>query len=192
MTRGGWLLTATQAALTIVVVLALQVLSPEFKAHAAPTPPPVKYAASNPTVYSSGAAFGGDIRLLSFSGKIDTAPDAQGQPQPVMYLWLTWSASRPVDFPYTYEVAPIAPFQNSEGAATTVAPFGDDYPTTCWKPGDGALTDRIKVPLSSSGAGEWWANLSLVQTDSGQLLDAALPDGTHRPQVRLGPFQNLP
>ena len=69
----------------------------------------MKYAASTPTVYPSGAKFGDEIRLLSFSGKIDTQPDAQGQAQPVMYLWLTWEASNYVDLPYTYEVQPIAP-----------------------------------------------------------------------------------
>jgi hypothetical protein len=175
-----------------VAVICLQVLAPEFKAHAAPEPSPVKYAASAPTVHPSGAGFGDEIRLLSFSGKIDTQPDAQGQAQPVLYLWLTWEASNYVDFPYSYEVQPIAPLASSVSGSTTVPPFGDAYPTTCWKPADGRLTDRIKVPLSSSTSGEWWADLSLAETTTGQPLDIALPDGSHSSQLRLGPFQDLP
>jgi hypothetical protein len=176
----------------IVMVLCLQVLVPEFKAHAAPAPPAVKYAASNPTVYPSGATFGEAIRLRSFSGKIDTQPDAQGTAQPVMFLWLTWDTSSPVDVPYSYEVQPIAPLQGNPGGGTTIAPFGDVYPTTCWMPGDGALTDRIKVPLSSSVTGDWWADLSLAERDTGKLVDIEFPDGSHGPRLRLGPFQNLP
>ena len=190
--RGGWLVTGTQAVLTIVVVLCLQVLAPEFKAHAAPVPPPVKYAASAPKTYPSGANFGDEIRLLSLSGKIDTQPDAQGQAQPVLYLWLTWDATNYVDLPYTYEVQPIAPRASAANGSTTIAPFGDDYPTTCWKPADGQLTDRIKVPLSSSASGEWWADLSLAEANTGQLMEIHLPDGSESQQLRLGPFQELP
>jgi hypothetical protein len=190
--RGGWVVTGTQAVLTIVVVMCLQVLAPEFKAHAAPEPPNVKYAASNPTVHPSGATFDGDIRLVSFSGKIDTQPDAQGTAQPVMYLWLTWDASSFLDVRYSYEVQPIAPLQASPGGSITLAPFGDAYPTTCWKPSDEALTDRIKVPLSSSATGEWWADLSLVEGITGRLADVTLPNGSHAQQLRLGPFENLP
>jgi len=190
--NGGWLMAGTQAILTVVVVLCLQVLAPEFKAHAAPAPPPVKYAASAPTVHPSGAEFGDEIRLLAFSGKIDTQLDAQGQAQPVMYLWLTWEASTYVDLPYTYEVQPIAPAESSVSGSTTLAPFGDAYPTTCWKPADGELTDRIKVPLSSSAAGEWWADLSLAEANTGKLVDIHWPDGSDSQQLRLGPFQNVP
>jgi hypothetical protein len=71
--RGGSLMAGTQAVLTIVVVICLQVLAPEFKAHAAPAPPPVKYAASAPTVHPNGAIFGDEIRLV-FPGIVSLDP----------------------------------------------------------------------------------------------------------------------
>ncbi len=187
--RAGAAITVTQAILMIAMVLCLGVLAPEFKAHAAPVPPPVKYAASNPTVHPSGATFGGEARLVSYAGKVDTQLDTQGQAQPFIYLWLTWDAASYVNVPYSYEIEPITGSRFDASAATTVAPFGDAYPSTCWKPADGLITDRIKVPLSVSDAGKRWAELSLVDAGTGHAADVLLPDGSHSSSVRLGPFQ---
>jgi hypothetical protein len=186
--RGGQLVTLTQSALTIVMVVMLAVVGTEYKAHAAPVPPPVKYAASNPTVYSSGATFGGTAQLVSFSGKIDTAPDANGVAQPFLYLWLTWHPTSYIDVPYAYGVRPFQPSEQNATQAASVAPFGDDYPSTCWKPSDGAITDRIRVQLPSSAPGDWWANLSLTDVNSGQPADITLPDGSHSSVLTLGPL----
>ena len=74
-TAGG-ILTAAQGVMAIVMIASLQVLAPEFRAHAAPVPPAVKNAASSPPPTSSGAIFGGNVRLAAVAGKIDTQPDA--------------------------------------------------------------------------------------------------------------------
>ncbi len=186
--RGGWVLTAVQGIIAIVMIVCLQVLAGEFRGRAAPVPPPVKYPASNPPLYSSDAVFNDTVRLTSFSGKIDTQISAQGTRQTFLYLWLTWEDLKSMDVPYAYMLRPVSPSGTVSSPMTILSPFMDAYPMTCWKPSDGQLTDRVKVPLPEMAAGQWWVDVSVVDPGTGQAVEVVTQDGSRNQHVRLGPF----
>lgn len=185
---GGGILTAAQGIMAIVMIASLQVLAPEFRAHAAPVPSEVKFAASNPPLTSSGAVFGEDVRLAAVSGKIDSQPDAEGKQQAVLYLWLTWDTLRSMNFSYEYVVQPISPDGRTGDRQEILSPVLDSYPMTCWRPNQGSLTDRIKVLLPQTEAGDWSVDFAIMDPGTGQLLDVATQEGVHGQQLRLGPF----
>lgn len=174
--------------IAIVMVISLQVLAPEFRAHAAPTPPPMKSAASNAASTAIDAVFGDDVRLSAVSAKIDSQIDPEGNEQSSLYVWLTWNTLRSMSAPYTYVVQPIST-TGVRGDTTTIAsPLLDSYPMTCWKPGDQSLTDRLKVLLPGSGGGDWQLDFALMDPGSGQVLDVTAPNGSHSQSLMLGPF----
>jgi hypothetical protein len=187
-TAGG-ILTAAQGIMAIVMIASLQVLAPEFRAHAAPVPPAVKSAASNPPLTSSGAIFAEDVRLAAVSGKFDTQPDVDGKERAFLYLWLTWDTLRSMNAPYEYVVQPISP-DGLQGDRQVISssPVLNSYPTTCWRPSDGSLTDRIKVPLPRIEDGDWSVDFAIIDPSTGQLLNVMTQDGARGQQLRLGPF----
>jgi uncharacterized membrane protein len=186
--RLGGAVTLLEGLMAIVLLSALFVERAEFKAHAAPTPPttgtviPVGAAS-----YSSGAVFGSTFRLDSYAGKVDT----QGGNRSLL-LWLTWHDLQPTTRTYDVAVNWIAPGGMVSDAALVMPPMQDEYPTTCWKPADGALTDRIKIPLPGGPTGDWSALLSLIDQGTGQRLNVVGPGDAASKQAEtlltLGPF----
>jgi hypothetical protein len=182
--RGAWLLTGVQGLIAVVMIICLQVLAPEFRAHAAPAPPVISYpAASSAQNYVSTAKFGDSIRLVSYAGKVES----QGG-QNTITLWVRWKDLQPVGAAYNVSVVPVAPDGTISDAAFMIPPMQDKYPTSCWRPSDGNLVDRIKIPLPGAQAGDWWAQLSLIDAQTGQPLKILGSDGQPTQEVRLGPF----
>jgi hypothetical protein len=186
--RSASLVTAVQGLIAVVMLVVLQVLAPEFKAHAAPVAPTVKLPASNAQIFASSATFDGNIRLASVSGKVDSQPDASGQEQTFLYLWLTWDTLRPLPVPFAYRVQAVAADASVAIAPAVISPFTDSYPMTCWKTTEGPLTDRLRVPLPGSGSGDWWADLSVVDPATGQPLNVTVDSASRADHIRLGPF----
>jgi hypothetical protein len=186
----GGLLTAVQVLALLVVVICLQVLAPEFKARAAPMAPAVPLPALPPVPSVSGAVFGDSIRLSSYAGRIDTRVDAQGNHQSVLYLWLTWEDLKPMDVRYAYALQPIMPDGTPSPARTSISPIQDEYPMTCWKPGERDLTDRVKLVLEAPVTGRWWVDLGIYDPTTGEAAKVVTQDGDVLQQLRLGPFEN--
>jgi hypothetical protein len=185
----AWSLTAVQGIVAIVMVIYLQVLAPEFKTHAVPTPPEVASAPSGPAVYAGDALFGGEVRLTAVSGQISSQLDEAGNQRPALDLWLTWNALNPIRVPFMYSVRPVAPDGSASGAPVLVAPFADAYPMTCWRPRRAPLVDQIRVPLTDLGDGKWWVDLALIDPGTHQPLSVADSTGSLGHQLRIGPFQ---
>ncbi len=186
--RAGWTITAVQGLVAGVMILCLQVLAPEFKAHAAPVPPTVSLPAASEAVDTYGATFGGTVRLAAASGKVETQLDAEGNSQSTLFLWLTWETRTPASTPYAYTVQPVSSTGAPAGPAVVVSPFADSYPMTCWKPEDGALTDRIKIPLGQEEPADARVDLAIADPGTGQPLDVVGDAGNITKQVQLGPF----
>ncbi len=182
--RGAWLLTGAQGLIAVVMIICLQVLAPEFRAHAAPAPPVISYPAANSAQnYVSTAKFGDVIRLVSYAGKVES----QGG-QNTITLWVRWKDLQPVGAAYNVSVVPVAPDGTISDAAYMIPPMQDKYPTSCWRPSDGNLVDRIKIPLPSAQAGDWWAQLSLINAQTGLPLEILGSDGQPTQETTLGPF----
>ena len=185
----GEVLSATQGIILIIMIACLHVLGSEFTP--APSAPPTEIA-SLPEGLSelpSGAMFGEAVRLNAFSGQIEMQHKAEGQDQAVLALWLKWEPLRQMDVPYYLAFTPVAPNGQVATAATLLQPFQQVYPTTCWKPGDGEMQERIEVPLFNEENGDWWISLSLIDGQTGQTLSVVNPDGSSDHQVGLGPFR---
>ncbi len=93
-----------------------------------------------------------------------------------------------MDIPYAYSLQPISPDGEVSKSNTIVPPFMGAYPMTCWKPSDGHLTDRLKIPLPDTRAGDWWVNLEVIDPDTGEALNVVAQDGSRTQQMKLGPF----
>jgi hypothetical protein len=177
----GRALTAAQAVVVVVMIVCLHVLDSGLPP--APASPPQAPLAEGGPAWPSGAVFGGAARLTTFAGAIEDGPERQ-----TLAVWLNWQPSRPMDSAYYLSLLPVAPDGQVAPSATLLQPLAQQYPTTCWKPGDGELHDRVEVPLFKAMPGDWWVSLSLVDGQTGQALDVVRPDGSHDHQVGLGPF----
>ncbi len=186
--RAGWSITVLQGGIACVMILCLQVLAPEFRAHAAPTPPAVSLPASSEASSTGGTTFGSSIRLAAASGKIESQVDAEGNPQSTLFLWLTWETLRPMNVPYAYSVQLVSPDGAQSSSPLVMPPFADSYPMTCWKPTDGSLIDKVKIPLGPKSVTEAWVSLAVTDPGTGQLLSAVEDTGATGSQVKLGPF----
>lgn len=186
--RAGWPITAAQGAVACVMIICLQVLAPEFRGRAAPVPPMVNLPASAQQVDAREATFGGSVRLAAVSGKIETQVDSNGTQQSALFLWLTWNTLQPMNAPYAYTVQAVLPNGTASGDAMVVAPFSDSYPMSCWKPADGPLIDRIKVPLGQGAADGMSAGLAVADPGTGQPLRVIDAAGMVSDRITLGPF----
>jgi hypothetical protein len=186
--RAGWPITAAQGVVACVMVMCLQVLAPEFRGRAAPVPPVVNLPASSQEVDAGAATFGGSVRLEAVSGKIETQVDANGTQQSALFLWLTWDTLQPMNAPYAYLVQAVSPNGTPSGDATAVAPFTDAYPMTCWKPADGPLIDRIRVPIGQGNTDEVSVSLAVADPGTGEPLRVVDAAGRVSDRITLGPF----
>ncbi len=184
----GWPVTVTQGIVALVMVICLQVITVEFKAHAAPFPPKLEPAPSGPPIYSGGAVFGGNIRLEAVSGEVSNQVDSEGNRQSYLDLWLTWDTIRAMHVPYTYSVQPVSQDGSPVGPAVSVPPLTGSYPTTCWRPGPEGLTDQIRVPLAAQTAGQSWVDLSVIDPGTRQPLAVTEDAGTPGYQLQIGPI----
>ncbi len=182
-----WMVTAAQAIMVLTLVTFVHVIDSGLSAPP-DSPPPPKTAAS--TVYlDSGAVFDDALRLNRFAGQVETLPGTQGKIQPTLVLWLEWQSSGQVDKAYYLSLIPVAPGGEAL-SASVIQPFGSQYPTTCWRPINGVITDRVEVPLNEQAAkGDWWVSLSLIDGRTGQKPPVVLPDGSQDEQVGIGPFR---
>jgi hypothetical protein len=179
--RVGRAATAAEAVLLVVMVAVLEVVSSGF----APPPaaPPLVGEPPPTSMIASTATFGDRLYLNGFVGQIDRAQSA-------LIVWLEWTADGQVDVPYYLSLLPVSPSGQVASAATLLQPFAQKYPTTCWRPANGQIRDRLVVPLTdATEAGEWWISLALVNGDTGVQLPVRLGDGTQDNQVGIGPFR---
>jgi hypothetical protein len=180
-----WAVTGTQALVVLGMVAFLRVMGSEF--HPAPAAAP-EVAATPLAASPSGAVFADALRLDSFAGQVVSQAGANGQPQPMLNLWLDWYSTGQVDTPYYLSLLPVAP-GGQPTQATLVQPFDQKYPTTCWLPASGLIRARVDVPLADLAAsGDWWVSLRLLDGGTGQPAQVTLPDGSQDQQVGLGPF----
>ena len=184
----GSVLTAVQAIALVVMVVWLHVLGSELPT-SAPTPPYAAQAATGAQVLPSGAVFGNAVRLKAFSGRIEARRDSQGHEHSVLIVWLDWQPLRPMSTAYYLSFLPVAPDGEVAPNAALFMPFGNRYPTTCWKPCDGELRDQYEIPLFKSQPGDWWVSFSLYDAKALRGLEVVGPDGSRDVQVGLGPFR---
>jgi hypothetical protein len=182
-------LTVLQGLCMVVVVVCLAVLSSGLAP--APSAPSAETARAPEglTFLPNGAAFDQAVRLNGFAGRVEDRPNADGQNRAVLSLWLKWEPVGRMDAPYYLALIPVAPDGQAAPAAALLQPFGQAYPTTCWKPGDGEMQDRVEVPLSGPEQGDWWVSLALVDGQTGRPATVSNPDGSTDRQVGLGPFR---
>jgi hypothetical protein len=186
--RGAGLVTAMQGVVVIIMIISLNGVTVEFNAQAAPIPLDVTYPASGPARQASSAVFNDDVSLASYAGEIGTQVMEDGKVESFLNLWLTWDVLRQMNTPYVYSIQAVSSDGHLIGSAASVAPFGHQYPMTCWKSADGALTDRIRVPLPETPKGELRVQLQLVDKNTGQRLDVLTSDGSRNRYLELGPF----
>lgn len=184
----GWPITAAQGAIACVMIVCLQVVAPEFRGRAAPVPPVVNLPASSQEADGGGATFGGSVKLAAVSGKIETQVDSNGTQQSALFLWLTWDTLQPMNAPYDYTVQAVSPNGTRSGDPTVISPFTDAYPMTCWKPADGPLIDRIRVPLGQGTSDQVSVDLAVADPGGGKALRMVDDAGRASDAITLGPF----
>lgn len=183
----GGVITAVQGATACAMVICLQVLAPEFRAHAAPVPPATTLPASSQAVDTGGVTFGASLRLIGAEGKVESQIDSAGTQTSTLLLWLRWDAIEPVDAQYDYLIQPLSADGQPLGTALKVSPFADAFPTACWRSSIGPLVDRIKIPMGQD-ATRISVDLSLIDSSSGDRLSTLIPGGVESDRIRLGPF----
>ncbi len=186
----GWPITITQGVVAVVMVVSLQVITVEFKAHQAPVTPRLDSQPSGPPLYSGGAVFGGSLRLEAVSAEVSTQVDSQGHSQRYLNLWLTWDALTFIHVPYSYSVQPVTSDGSPLGPALSAPPFTNAYPMTCWRPGSQALTDQIRLPLPAQTPVQPWVDLSIIDPNSLQPLQIEAGGSTVGYQLRIGPISS--
>ncbi len=184
----GQALTVVQGLVTLVVTICLHVLASELTPPTATPPAQVTSAGAGLSDLPSGVLFGDKVRLRDFAGQIAVAPQALGEAQGTLSLWLKWSPRQQMDVPYYLALIPVAPDGEAAASATLLQPFQQLYPTTCWRPADDGMRDRVEVPLFKAAAGDWWVSLALIDGQTGQTLGVFTPDGARDHQVGIGPF----
>jgi len=185
----GKTLTVMQGLIAIVMVVCLHVLGAEFTPPPASPPDQVAGAPAGLSFLPGGATFGGAVRLNAFAGQIEGEHQATGQDQRMLHLWLEWEPLKQMEKPYYLALIPVAPDGQAAAAATLLQPFQQLYPTTCWKPGDRGMRDRVDMPLFKEAKGDWWVSLALIDGQTGQALSVRNPDGSFDRQAGLGPFE---
>jgi hypothetical protein len=183
----GRLLTVLQGLVLVVMVVCMSVLSSGLSP--APSAPPVGAAPAELSFAPNGAVFDGAARLNGFAGRVEMQPGGDGRERAVLRLWLKWEPVGRMDAPYYLSLIPVAPGGQAAPAATLLQPFRQAYPTTCWKPGDGEMQDRVEVPLPTAEQGDWWVSLALVDGQTGRAASVSNPDGSTDRQVGIGPFR---
>jgi hypothetical protein len=154
-----------------------------------PSSPPKLDKLPETAYLPSGAVVDGALQLNSFAGQVEMRADANGNPQPVLLLWLDWQSIGQVDKPYYLSFIPVAPDGQGAPQATLIPPFNTEYPTTCWLLSSGPIRERYEIPLfATSAEGDWWVSLSLVDGNTGERPSVTLPDGSQDVQVGIGPF----
>jgi len=187
--RAGWLLTAGQAVMAVVMISFLRVMGAEFNAPAPVTPPPLAQPSPRES-FPNGATFANALRLNTFSGYVSDAPegrDANGAVAPVLNVWLEWQSSGQVDVPYWMSLLPVAP-DGKLGEALLRQPFDTQYPITCWLPRSGVIREQFTIPLPpTTKEGPYWVSLSLLDR-TGKPAPVVMPDGSRDTQTGLGAF----
>lgn len=183
----GGLITIVQGIVAFVVIVCLHVLGPEFRARAAPAVPPSRLPAVRPPSEGVDALLDTSVHLLSVEGRVDSRTDSSGQVQPSLDLWMTWEDLEPVDTSYSYALALSDSVNGTPSPPVVIAPFSGAYPMTCWKPQDGAFTERIRIALPKGEVRPWWLTLSVIDT-AGNPVGWRTSDGLRSTSLRLGPF----
>lgn len=182
--RQRWALTLTQGVLVLGIAAVLRVVDTEFNRQAWAAPPsPVSLPAS---VYLSGAVFDEALRLESFSGQVELTTSSEAQA--TLVLWLNWQASHTPQRAYTQAILPVNPHGEGVGSALLYQPFEGHFATTCWRPAQGIIQQRLEVPLPATTPGAWWVSLTLLDPEGAHTAEAVLPNGERGQQVGLGPF----
>lgn len=185
--RSGWIITAVQAVMVLVMVGFVHVIDSGLSKP--PAAPPILAQSPQTDYLLSGSVFDGALRLERFAGHVEARRNADGDAQPVLILWLDWQSTGQVDTSYYLSFIPVAPDGQAAPQATLLPPFNTGYPTTCWLPSSGPIRDRYEIPLFvTSAQGDWWVSLSLVDGLTGEQPPVALPDGSQDVQVGIGPF----
>ncbi len=183
----GGVITAVQGATACAMVICLQVLAPEFRAHAAPVPPGTTLPASSQAVDTGDVTFGTSLRLVGAEGKLESQSASTGTQTSTLLLWLTWKTQGPVNAQYAYSIQVVSADGRPLGTAIEVSPMADAFPTACWRSSIGPLVDRIKIPVGQDGA-PISVDLSLIDSSTGYRLGTLSPGGVESDRIRLGPF----
>lgn len=186
----GWLVTAGQVVIVLVMITTLRVIDAEFNREA-PIAVPIVSQPSLDTPVPSGAVFDGALHLDSFAGHTESRVDARGVISPVLVVWLNWHSTGQVSVPYYMSLIPVAPDGKAEQAVLR-QPFDQQFPMTCWMPHTGPIQERIELPLQGAGqADRWWLSLSLMDR-AGHTAEVTMPNGEHDTQVGIGAFLKRP
>ena len=136
-------------------------------------------------VAQADAQFGDELRLTGFQAEVMGETTA-------LVVVLQWEALRQMAAPYYFSAVLVGP-DGRVLPGVNWQPFNKRFPTTCWTPQLGTITDRIELPLGADPpAGDWWLSLtvfSLAQDGQPALLPVTLQDGAHDQQVGIGPLR---
>lgn len=183
--HGG--LTVLQGITVIVLLTSMHVIDSGLTKP--PRQAPVIQATPQTTVYETNARVGNTFRLTAYAGHIEVLPHPQDKTQtPTLVLWLYWESEGQVERPYYLAFLPVSPQGEVPAQASLQQPFQDRYPTTCWLPSRGIITQRVEVPLDRIRVGDWWVSLAMVDGKTGEALSVSTTQGTDY-QVGIGPFR---
>lgn len=133
-------------------------------------------------VFESDYVFDGSLRLTGYGGTVRMKQ---------LTLDLSWQVVEDVDQPYYYAVIPVAPDGKVYSTGRVYQPFDfspEDYPATCWRPGQ-TVMDRIVIPLEGSPPeGDWWVSLSLHDFATYEKVSVRNAVGELDHQAGLGPL----
>ncbi len=184
-THAVWLLTVAQVFVVGVMLSSLHVMGLVWNTPS-PIAPPLQNAESPLQSIPSGATFDHALRLIGFSGVIQSVMDARPI-SPTLDLWLEWQATGRVNYPYWLSLLPVAP-DGTVGQSTLHQPFENRFPTTCWAPSTGVIREHVKIIVPASFKdGAYWVSLALMDR-SGNRTEVLMPDGSRDDQTGLGPF----
>jgi len=186
---GFRLFTALQGSAAVVMIICLQGVNSEFEDRAVSAAPSPAFTDPTAASYASSAVFDEKLRLVSAAGQIARPQNRAEEHVAFLDLWLTWEPLEPMDVRYAYLVALSAPGNAPAPRQRLFQPFGASYPTTCWNPTNGRLTDSIRVPIDPTLDGDLWADLAVVDRNTGQALQIAVTPEADKTRVRLGPFR---
>jgi len=171
------LVTVAQAITLLTVVGFLRVMDTELTLP--PTAPPV-----------TQAAVGGLPAPVNFAGNFSLIGEQAIPAGNGLDLTLSWRDDQRVSYPYYFSALIVAPDGTTPLPNVVWQPFDNNFPATCWSPGE-IITETRHLPLGDQPvSGNYWISLSALTLGNGtaQGLPVLQPGAKPDTQIGLGPI----
>jgi hypothetical protein len=170
--------TAAQVITLLTVVAFLRVMDTEL------LPPP-----SQPPT-AQVAVSGGLTAPVKFANSFSLIGQHSVASRDGIDLTLSWQADQQAAYPYYLSGLVVAPNGQPLQSNVVWQPFDNNYPITCWRPGQ-VITETRHLPIEANPPpGDYWVSLSAFSLVNGDAKGVAVsqPGAAPDTQIGLGPI----